>query len=477
MFETLLGYFLGLIYGEYNNIFPFFICIVVYTFLIISKKKKRNFMIDIFDKNDYINTFSIIIIVCFFIIGFLNITFRNNYIENIYLEDQNIQKFKEVTKTYNFIPKDEKYGSSKFERIVFYDKSRAKVFKEEKKYWKNYYNYSESEVLGDGKYIIYIYSKKKNEYSNTYMAVLVLANSKKIRSIGNFYVRIISKEELDVGNYYSLNGKLVKYDLPRNYDGFNNILNSYAKRNYFMIGSTLKSFKKLEKKEVKKFEGIFMYFKRKYNDYIIFKRDMFNLLISKSSYKDILKGIVLSDTTEIEEKIKENFKKTNTYHILAVSGTHFGYLILIMRMIDYLFNFGKIGKSVLNILITLIFMSIIGFSSSVSRVGIILLIKEIFNLKNVKISFRNLLLFSFLIILILNPYKIADIGLYLSYGGVLGILFVNQLYGKNFIFEKLMYKMGLEKKRFWKKKKEIEKCDNNLNNLSENNKNYFLKNY
>lgn len=42
MFETLLGYFLGLIYGEYNNIFPFFICIVVYTFLIISKKEKRN---------------------------------------------------------------------------------------------------------------------------------------------------------------------------------------------------------------------------------------------------------------------------------------------------------------------------------------------------------------------------------------------------------------------------------------------------
>lgn len=475
MFETLLGYFLGLIYGEYNNIFPFFICILVYTFLIISKNKKQNFIIDIFDKNDYINTFSILIIVCFFIIGFLNITFRNNYIENIYLEDQNIQKFKEVTKTYNFIPKDEKYGSSKFERIVFYDKSRAKVFKEEKKYWKNYYNYSESEVLGDGKYIIYIYSKKKNEYSNTYMAVLVFANSKKIRSIGNFYVRIISKEELDVGNYYSLNGKLVKYDLPRNYDGFNNILNSYTKRNYFMIGSTLKSFKKLEKKEIKKFEGIFMYFKRKYNDYIIFKRDMFNLLISKSSYKDILKGIVLSDTTEIEEKIKENFKKTNTYHILAVSGTHFGYLILIMKMIDYLFNFGKIGKSVLNILITLIFMSMIGFSSSVSRVGIILLIKEIFNLKNVKISFRNLLLFSFLIILILNPYKIADIGLYLSYGGVLGILFVNQLYGKNFIFEKLMYKMGLEKKRFWKKKKEIEKCDNNLKNASKNSKSSFLE--
>ena len=141
MFETLLGYFLGLIYGEYNNIFPFFICILVYTFLIISKNKKQNFIIDIFDKNDYINTFSILIIVCFFIIGFLNITFRNNYIENIYLEDQNIQKFKEVTKTYNFIPKDEKYGSSKFERIVFYDKSRAKVFKEEKKYWKIYYIY------------------------------------------------------------------------------------------------------------------------------------------------------------------------------------------------------------------------------------------------------------------------------------------------------------------------------------------------
>lgn len=475
MFETLLGYFLGLIYGEYNNIFPIFICIIVYTFLIISKKKKRNLMIGIFDKSDYINIFSLLIIVFFFIIGFLNITFRNNYIESIYLEDQNIQKFKEVTKTYNFIPKDEKYGDSKFESIVFYDKSRAKAFKEEKKYWKNYYNYSESEVLGDGKYIIYIYSKKKNKYSNTYMAVLVLSNSKKIRSIGNFYVRIISKEELDVGNYYSLNGKFVKYDLPRNYDGFNNILSSYTKRNYFMIGSTLKSFKKLDNKEIQKLEDIFMYFKRKYNGYIIFKRDMFYSLISKSSYKDILKGIVLSDTTEIEEKTKEDFKKTNTYHILAVSGTHFGYLILIMKIIDRLFNFGKIGKSVLNILITLIFMSMIGFSSSVSRVGIILLIKEIFNLKNVKISFRNLLLFSFLIILILNPFKIADIGLYLSYGGVIGILFVNQIYGKNFIFEKLMYSMGLEKKRFWKKRKEIEKCDNNLRNASKNSKSSFLE--
>lgn len=482
MFETLLGYFLGLIYGEYNNIFPFFICIIIYTFLIMYKKKKRNFLIaitDIIGKDNEINIFSLLIIISFFMIGFFNITFRNNYIESIYLEDQNIQKFKDVTKTYNFIPKDEKYGNSKFERIVFYDKSRAKAFKEEKKYWKNYYKYSESEVLGDGKYIIYVYSKKKNKYSNTYMAVLVLANFKKIRSIANFYVRIVSKEELKVSNYYSLNGKLVKYDLPRNYDGFNNILNSYTKRNYFMIGSTLKSFKKLENEEIQNFEDIFMYFKRKYNDYIIFKRDMFYSLISKSSYKNILKGIVLSDTTEIEEKTKEDFKKTNTYHILAVSGTHFGYLILIMKIINYLFNFGKIGKSLLNIVITLFFMSMIGFSSSVSRVGIILLIKEIFNLKNIKISFRNLLFLSFLIILLLNPYKIADIGLYLSYGGVIGILFINQLYGKNFMFEKLMYSMGLEKKRFWKKKKEIEKCDNNLKNGSkttlENSKNSFLE--
>lgn len=455
MFETFLGYFLGIIYGEYSNIFPFFICILTYTFLIISKKRKNSVAIIFKDSLTNISTFGLAIIILFFIIGFLNISIRNGYIERVYSNDQNIQSFKEITKTYTFTPKDEKYGTSKFEKITFYDKSRAKEFKEKKKYWKNYYNYSESEVLGDGKYIIYIYSKKENKYSNIYIADLVYCNYKKVKSLGNFYVRITSKEKLEVGNYYSLNGRLCKYDLPRNYGGFNNALNSYSKRNYFMIASTLKTFKKLEHNEVRKIEDTFMYLKRKYNEYIISKKDRFNILIYKSNYKEILKGIVLSDTSEIDDGTKENFKKTNTYHILAVSGTHFGYLILIIKIIEGVFRIGKIGSSILKIFITFIFMTIIGFSSSVSRAGIILIIREIYNLKNVKISFRNLLLLSAFTILFLNPFKVGDIGFYLSYGGVIGILFVSQIYSNNFIFEKLMYNLGVEKKIVLKKTKEI----------------------
>lgn len=153
----------------------------------------------------------------------------------------------------------------------------------------------------------------------------------------------------------------------------------------------------------------------------------------KSNMKKILNeeeaslciGILIGDRENISEDTEDNFKKSNLTHMLAVSGSHITYIITAFSN-----TIGKKQKKlskIITIIFLLFFMALTGFTASVMRaslMGIILLIGSLIYRKPDTI---NNLGISSLIILIINPYFIKDIGFLLSYAGTIGIIFFGDL--------------------------------------------------
>ena len=180
----------------------------------------------------------------------------------------------------------------------------------------------------NGEYIVSIIDKKKGKNKSTYTVIFKDINRiKNIRINGKIYL----KKDLRLGKDYIVKGKLEKYNNERNYMGFNQKLYMYSRSNYFKI---IEHNEKIEeyKKGVKDFFDI-------YND--ISKIILSNISRYRIKHREILEkyvrnkylleGIIVGDIDNVDEDIKENFKDINSYHLLAISGSHMAYLMVIIE--------------------------------------------------------------------------------------------------------------------------------------------------
>ena len=136
---------------------------------------------------------------------------------------------------------------------------------------------------------------------------------------------------------------------------------------------------------------------------------------------DLLKGILLGETTGMQEEVKENFRTANISHILAISGMHISYLMLGIRIV-FKKLIGKRKSQIVTIAILVFYTFITGFSPSIVRaviMGAISMGGEIFYRKNDVLTSISL---SLLGILIYNPFLILHVGLQLSFIATFGII-------------------------------------------------------
>lgn len=159
---------------------------------------------------------------------------------------------------------------------------------------------------------------------------------------------------------------------------------------------------------------------------IIFKvRKSINDEIQKL-YRDksaaLLKGLLLADKSNISYQTKTDFINSGVIHVLAVSGLHVGYIILII-----LIAFGRFNiyiRSILLIIGLLFFLLITGAPASVFRASLMAVIIIIAMLTNRSTNLINSLAFAALIILIINPLDIFNPGFQLSFAAVLSIAII-----------------------------------------------------
>ena len=309
--------------------------------------------------------------------------------------------------------------------------SNSIVIFQNKNYEKIYNNLSIQENLNFTGIIIS--EKQEKQYYNKYK-IKVNYNNQNLR----FYITTNKDIELQYGDKITFSGTYTKPEKQRNYKGFD--YSEYLKQLKIYGTIRCKKVQVLSKKQANK---MFQISNQIYNKIISNTKK-----ILKEETSSVLLGLILGDKQDIDEGTQENFRNASMSHILAVSGMHVAYVILGVKLI-FKGLIGKRNTNILNIIILIFYMFITNFSPSITRagiMGILILFSKLIYRKN---DIYTSLSISLFLILIYNPFLIQNLGLQLSYGGVVGIVIFNKSilkFLKNIKVKNKVYKYRIKPK-------------------------------
>ena len=249
----------------------------------------------------------------------------------------------------------------------------------------------------------------------------------KVKS-AKLYLYVNKDLKLEYGDTVKVEGEIKGLDTARNYGGFDGKEYGKIKSNYGSISANKITVLKNEASIGK----------------IIFNiRNSIEEKIRKILPKEtseILLAILVGEKTGITYETIENFRDSSLIHMLCVSGAHVSYVAAGLSMFISKISNKKKLVEICSILGLIIFAGITGFSTSAYRaciMGIHLLCSKILLRQSDTINAISLAL---IILLLINPFYLLDIGLLLSFGGTIGIVTFSQMgkkYAKNKISETL----------------------------------------
>lgn len=133
----------------------------------------------------------------------------------------------------------------------------------------------------------------------------------------------------------------------------------------------------------------------------------------------LLKALVYGDRSEISQEIFEQFAKSGTSHVLALSGFHVG---IIAALVNILFVKTGVKKRGLFVSMLLVFYAFLtGFRASIIRAVLFFAIFYISFLKNERYNLFSSACICASVLLAWNPYYLYDAGFILSFAGVFSI--------------------------------------------------------
>ncbi len=249
----------------------------------------------------------------------------------------------------------------------------------------------------------------------------LFVNEQKIILNFNFLCRIRDENrktlnkiynEISAGNYISIVGVITKGRECRNpgeFDyqkyleqkGISGILTSYKAEDFVILDST----------------------KNTFSNIILSVRKVIDERITKLHTPiaaSLLKGLIVGDRSEISDETKTDFINTGVVHVLAVSGLHVAYILVI-----FLFVFGRfslVNRNLLTIMGLFVFIFVTGSTASVIRSAIMGMVVLIAVISNRSTNIYNSLALSALLILLFSPTDLFDPGLQLSFAAVISIV-------------------------------------------------------
>ncbi|WP_143089242.1 ComEC/Rec2 family competence protein [Prevotella sp. KH2C16] len=150
----------------------------------------------------------------------------------------------------------------------------------------------------------------------------------------------------------------------------------------------------------------------------------------------LISAMVLGDKSMISSRIKEDYSISGGSHILALSGLHLGiiYAVLVLLITSVVKLFRKpteIYQRWPDVVVQLVsltaiwsYVVLVGMSASVLRSATMLTIYGLMSLLNRDKMSLNALATAAVIMLVINPYILWDVGFQMSFMAVLGILLI-----------------------------------------------------
>lgn len=137
----------------------------------------------------------------------------------------------------------------------------------------------------------------------------------------------------------------------------------------------------------------------------------------------LLKGLILGERDEIIPEVKDAFSKTGVMHVLAVSGLHVGFIVVIFSGLFKLLRFRFRVATILTMLSVFFYMVLIGFKPPVVRATILVELYFLSSLIQRPANIYNLISVAAILILAIDPLQLFRPSFQLSFVAVLSIIY------------------------------------------------------
>jgi competence protein ComEC len=162
-------------------------------------------------------------------------------------------------------------------------------------------------------------------------------------------------------------------------------------------------------------------------------------LSSKS--KALLLSLLIGDRGYIDKNTKEDYAVLGVSHILSVSGLHVGIVYFVVVWLLSLLFYKRSSIAVFLVLLVIWFYCwMVGFSPPVLRSALMFSLFVLASSAGRGASLWHSTCWSAFVILLLHPQYLYDIGFQLTYGAMLGIVFVMPVFSSWFIIKGLLWK-------------------------------------
>jgi competence protein ComEC len=141
----------------------------------------------------------------------------------------------------------------------------------------------------------------------------------------------------------------------------------------------------------------------------------------------INKDKLVSAVDCLMDDIMKSFSDSGIMHLLALSGLHIGILTWLLSLLlspFLLLKHGVVFRSILVVLLLWLYAFLTGFSSSILRATVMFSIFTIAHGLKRGSNVYNSIAVSALIILVINPNYLSDVGFQLSFAAVIGIVWM-----------------------------------------------------
>ena len=145
----------------------------------------------------------------------------------------------------------------------------------------------------------------------------------------------------------------------------------------------------------------------------------------------VVAAMALGDKSALTQELKDIYSITGASHVLALSGLHLG-IIYTMLSLLIVGRRWRMVSQILMILAIWAFVFLVGMSTSVIRSAVMLTTYALLSLGHRDRMSLNTLAFTAIILLIMNPISLFDVGFQLSFVAVAAILILMPQFEKLF---------------------------------------------
>ena len=236
-----------------------------------------------------------------------------------------------------------------------------------------------------------ILSIKKYDTKTTF---IIKEKNKTEKILVNYYETI---DKINLGDKVKIKGTL---KLPSK----NTVPNLFNYRKYLNNNNIYYILTASEITKIKNNTKILTHYKNKLQKYINRKK--------AHTYLNIF---ILSNKNDLDKEVLNSYQVNGLSHLFSISGMHITLLLgTILKLLDKV-SYNRYYKYIFLIIILIIYMYLTDFTPSILRSGIMFILLTLNKLFNFKIKTKNIIMLTFIIIVLINPYYIYNLGFQLSY--------------------------------------------------------------